>query len=79
MESVDRRALRRNPPRKSPQGCAEIPELSRINGSDPEGNPRGIRLKSGDEIYFGRACLRFDLHQQVPSGGWDLFPEPLQK
>jgi hypothetical protein len=27
----------------------------------PAGNPRGIRLKSGDEIYCGRVCLRFEL------------------
>jgi hypothetical protein len=27
----------------------------------PGGNPRGIRLKSGDEIYLGRACLRFEI------------------
>jgi pSer/pThr/pTyr-binding forkhead associated (FHA) protein len=26
----------------------------------PAGNRRGERLKSGDEIYFGRACLRFE-------------------
>jgi hypothetical protein len=27
----------------------------------PGGNSRGIRLRSGDEIYFGQACLRFEL------------------
>jgi hypothetical protein len=27
----------------------------------PGGNVRGIRLRSGDEIYFGQACLRFEL------------------
>lgn len=27
----------------------------------PGGNPRGIRLCSGDEIYFGQACVRFEL------------------
>ncbi len=26
----------------------------------PGGNPRGVRLHSGDEIYLGRACLRFE-------------------
>ncbi len=26
----------------------------------PPGNPRGIRLRSGDEIYCGQACLRFE-------------------
>lgn len=26
----------------------------------PAGNPRGERLRPGDEIYLGRACLRFD-------------------
>lgn len=26
----------------------------------PAGNRRGERLRSGDEIYFGRACLRFE-------------------
>ncbi|MBZ5622579.1 MAG: FHA domain-containing protein [Acidobacteriia bacterium] len=26
----------------------------------PAGNRRGERLKPGDEIYFGRACLRFE-------------------
>ena len=27
----------------------------------PGGNTQGIRIRSGDEIYFGRACLRFEL------------------
>jgi hypothetical protein len=27
----------------------------------PGGNSRGIRLKSGDQIYFGQACVRFEL------------------
>jgi len=27
----------------------------------PGGNTRGIRLRSGDEVYFGQACLRFEL------------------
>lgn len=27
----------------------------------PGGNPRGIRLRSGDDIYFGQACLQFEL------------------
>ena len=27
----------------------------------PSANPRGIRLRYGDEIYFGQACLRFEL------------------
>lgn len=26
----------------------------------PLGNRRGERLRSGDEVYFGRACLRFE-------------------
>ena len=26
----------------------------------PKGNRRGERLRAGDEIYFGRACLRFE-------------------
>jgi hypothetical protein len=26
----------------------------------PAGNPRGIRLRSGDAIYCGQACLRFE-------------------
>jgi hypothetical protein len=26
----------------------------------PGGNPRGIRLSPGDEIYLGQACVRFD-------------------
>jgi hypothetical protein len=29
----------------------------------PSGNSRGIRLKSGDEIYLGQACVRFELKQ----------------
>jgi hypothetical protein len=29
----------------------------------PGGNPRGIILRYGDEIYFGQACLRFELNQ----------------
>jgi hypothetical protein len=27
----------------------------------PGGNPRGIRLRSGDEIYLGLGCLRFEI------------------
>jgi FHA domain len=27
----------------------------------PPGKPRGIRLRPGDEIYLGRACLRFGM------------------
>jgi hypothetical protein len=27
----------------------------------PGGNTRGLRLRSGDEIYFGQACLRFEI------------------
>jgi hypothetical protein len=27
----------------------------------PGGNTRGVRLRSGDEIYFGQACLRFEI------------------
>lgn len=27
----------------------------------PGGNSRGIRLRSGDEIYLGQACLKFEL------------------
>ena len=26
----------------------------------PPGNRRGEKLRPGDEIYFGRACLRFE-------------------
>jgi hypothetical protein len=26
----------------------------------PGGNSRGVHLKSGDEIYFGQACMRFE-------------------
>ena len=26
----------------------------------PSGNRRGEKLRAGDEIYLGRACLRFD-------------------
>jgi hypothetical protein len=31
---------------------------------DVPGNSRGIRLRSGDEIYFGQACLRFETIDQ---------------
>jgi hypothetical protein len=27
----------------------------------PAGNTRGIRLRTGDEIYLGQACIRFEL------------------
>jgi hypothetical protein len=27
----------------------------------PGANPRGIRLRTGDEIYFGQACLSFEV------------------
>jgi|WetSurMetagenome_2_1015567.scaffolds.fasta_scaffold65019_2 hypothetical protein len=27
----------------------------------PSGSPRGVRLQSGDEIYFGQACVRFEV------------------
>lgn len=29
----------------------------------PSGSPRGVKLQSGDEIYFGQACVRFDVKQ----------------
>ena len=29
----------------------------------PGGNPRGVRLRSGDEIFCGQACVRFELVQ----------------
>jgi hypothetical protein len=28
----------------------------------PSGNPRGIRLRSGDSVYCGQACLRFEIN-----------------
>jgi hypothetical protein len=31
----------------------------------PGGNSRGVRLKSGDEIYFGQACMRFEFRALV--------------
>jgi hypothetical protein len=31
----------------------------------PGGNPRGIKLKSGDEVYLGRACVRFELEEKT--------------
>jgi hypothetical protein len=27
----------------------------------PPGSPRGTKLRPGDEIYFGQACMRFDI------------------
>jgi hypothetical protein len=27
----------------------------------PEGNQRGVRLRSGDEIYFGQACVGLEI------------------
>jgi hypothetical protein len=27
----------------------------------PPGSPRGTKLQPGDEIYFGQACMRFDI------------------
>jgi len=27
----------------------------------PSGSPRGVRLQPGDEIYFGQACVRFEV------------------
>ncbi|HVN07018.1 MAG TPA: FHA domain-containing protein, partial [Bryobacteraceae bacterium] len=30
----------------------------------PAGNRRGERLRAGDEIYLGRACLRFEQPSQ---------------
>jgi hypothetical protein len=27
----------------------------------PSGSPRGVRLETGDEIYFGQACVRFEI------------------
>ncbi len=37
----------------------------------PGGNPRGVRLRSGDEIFCGQACFRFELivysaHERPP-------------
>jgi hypothetical protein len=30
----------------------------------PAGSPRGTQLQSGDEIYIGQACLRFELTEE---------------
>jgi hypothetical protein len=27
----------------------------------PSGSPRGVKLRAGDEIYFGQACARFEV------------------
>lgn len=27
----------------------------------PSGSPRGVKLQPGDEIYFGQACVRFEI------------------
>jgi hypothetical protein len=27
----------------------------------PSGSPKGLRLEDGDEIYFGQACVRFEI------------------
>lgn len=27
----------------------------------PSGSPRGVKLQAGDEIYFGQACVRFEV------------------
>ena len=27
----------------------------------PAGSPRGTKLQSGDEIFFGQACVRFEV------------------
>ena len=29
----------------------------------PSGSPRGTKLQPGDEIYFGQACVRFEVKQ----------------
>jgi hypothetical protein len=29
----------------------------------PSGSPRGVRLQPGDEIYFGQACMRFEVKE----------------
>jgi hypothetical protein len=29
----------------------------------PSGNPRGVRLRPGDEIYVGHACMHFDCRE----------------
>ncbi|MBN2319275.1 MAG: FHA domain-containing protein [Acidobacteria bacterium] len=34
----------------------------------PPENPRGVGLRSGDEIYFGQACLRFRLMRNAGQG-----------
>lgn len=33
----------------------------------PRNSPRGVRLRPGDEIYFGRAVVRFDLPDEPPA------------
>lgn len=36
----------------------------------PSGSPRGVRLRDGDEVYFGQSSVRFELGepQSAPSG-----------
>ena len=31
----------------------------------PPGSPRGTKLQSGDEIYFGQALVRFEVGAQT--------------
>lgn len=33
----------------------------------PSGSPRGVKLQDGDEIYFGQACVRFEISR--PAAG----------
>ena len=39
---------------------AGIPFQAGVAIEVPAGNRRGEKLRPGDEIYLGRACLRFD-------------------
>ncbi len=33
----------------------------------PSGSPRGVRLRDGDEVYFGQAAVRFELAEPQPA------------
>jgi hypothetical protein len=61
----------RNAPRSVEQGAASV--LFGVTATQtggifrdgrtidvPPGNRRGEKLRAGDEIYLGRACLRFE-------------------
>lgn len=44
----------------------------------PRNSARGVRLREGDEIYFGRAVVRFEILEEEPAAATPSAPPPVE-